>query len=293
MDQNVERTGPPSHIIKNHPSNSIISDIQSGINTRKKDRIDYAKLIANICYISTIEPKTVAEALKDEHWIHAMQEELLQFERNKVWKLVPKPADVNVIGTKWIFKNKTDEQGIVILNKARLVAQGYTQIEGVDFDETFAPVARLEAIHLLLSIACIQRIKLYQMDVKSAFLNGYLYEEVHVSQPKGFVDPVFPQHVYKLHKALYGLKQTARAWYERLSEYLQRQGYVRGITDRTLFINRTGENIIVAQIYVDDIIFGGFPDDNVTSFVNIMKPEFEMSLVGELSFFLGLQIRQN
>ncbi|KAA0058506.1 flocculation protein FLO11-like [Cucumis melo var. makuwa] len=178
---------PPTHIAKNHPSSFIIGDVHSGIITRKKERKDYAKMVANVCYTSLLEPTTVSATLFDEHWILAMQEELLQFERNQVWELVPKPPYANIIGTKWIFKNKTDEEGRVIRNKARRVAQGYSQIEGLDFGETFAPVARLEAIRLLLSYACFWRFKLFQMDVKSVFLNGYLSEEVYVAQPKGWI----------------------------------------------------------------------------------------------------------
>jgi hypothetical protein len=149
-----------------------------------------------------------------------MNDELHQFTRNYVWTLVPRPAKHNIIGTMWIFKNKIDEHGTVVRNKARLVAQGYTQIEGIDFDETFAPVARLESIRILLSIACHLGFKLYQMDVKSAFLNGVLQKEVYVEQSKGFQDPHHPHHVYKMKKALYGLKQAPRAWYERLTTYL-------------------------------------------------------------------------
>jgi hypothetical protein len=145
-----------------------------------------------------------------------------------VWTLIPKPKDHNIIWTKWIFKNKSDEHGTVVHNKARLVAQGYTQVEGVDFDKTFAPVARLESIRILLSISCHLQLKLYQMDVKSAFLNGFLLEEVYVAQPKGFQDPQYPEHVYKLKKALYGLKQAPRAWYERLTTYLLAHGFIRG-----------------------------------------------------------------
>jgi hypothetical protein len=174
------------------------------------------------------EPKNVKEALTDEFWIEAMQEELNQFKRSEVWDLVPRPDSVNIIGTKWIYKNKSDEKGIITKNKARLVAQGYTQVEGLDFEETFAPVPRLESIRLLLVVACILKFNLYQMDVKSAFLNGYLHEEVYVEQPKGFVDPDFPNHVYKLKKALYGLKQAPRAWYERLTQFLEDQGYKKG-----------------------------------------------------------------
>ncbi|KAA0037814.1 gag-pol polyprotein [Cucumis melo var. makuwa] len=176
------------------------SDLSAGIPTRRKEKVDYTKMIVDLCYVSAIEPTFVENALKDEYWINAMQEELLQFKRNNVWTLVPKPDRVNVIRTKWIFKNKTNESGNVTKNKARLVAQGYAQVEGIDFDETFAPVARLEAIRLLLGISCIHKFKLYQMDVKSAFLNGYLNKEVFVAQPKGFV--------YKLNKVLYGLKKA-------------------------------------------------------------------------------------
>ncbi|KAL4011543.1 hypothetical protein IC575_028603 [Cucumis melo] len=249
-------------------------------------------MIADLCYVSAIKPTSVENALKDEYWINVMQEELLQFKRNDVWTLVPKPDGANIIGTKWIFRNKTDESGCVIRNRARLVAQGYAQVEGVGFDETFAPVARLEAILLLLSVSYFRKFKLYQMDIKSAFLNGYLNEEVYVAQPKGFIDSEFPQYVYKLNKALYGLKQAPRAWYECLTMYLGKKGYSKGETDKTLFINKTNIDLIVAQIYVDDIIFGGFPKILVNNFIDIIKSEFEMSLVGELSYFLGLQIKQ-
>ena len=156
-----------------------------------------------------------------------MHEELHQFVRNDVWELVPRPKGVNVIGTKWIFKNKSDEHGTVIKNKSRLVAQGYTQVEGVDFDETFAPVARLESIRILLAIASHLNFKLYEMDVKSAFLNGMLQKEVYMEQPKRFIDPHRPNDVYKLKRALYGLKQAPRAWYDRLTAYLTEHGFKR------------------------------------------------------------------
>ncbi|KAK4857146.1 hypothetical protein QYF36_025054 [Acer negundo] len=176
-----------------------------------------ANLISYTCYTSQIEPKKVDEALNDEFWVLAMQEELNQFERNEVWTLVPKPKSTNMIGTKWIYRNKSNEDGNIVRNKARLVAQGYSQIEGINFEETFAPVARLKSIRLLLSISCVHKFKLHQMDVKSAFLNGFLQQEMFVEQPKGFVDAHHPNHVYHLKKALYGLKQAPRAWYERLT----------------------------------------------------------------------------
>ncbi|CAL8169299.1 unnamed protein product [Prunus armeniaca] len=178
------------------------------------------------------EPRNVKEALHHGEWFLAMQGELNQFVRNDVWYLVPRPVHTNLIGTKWIFKNKTDEQGNVVRNKARLVAQGYTQMEGIDFDETFAP-------------------------------------------------------------ALYGLKQAPRAWYERLSSHLLGNGYVRGSVDKTLFVKRFKKDVLIAQVYVDDIVVGFTSDLHVQDFIYVMTSEFEMSLVGELNYFLGLQIKQS
>ncbi|GAA0160579.1 transmembrane signal receptor [Lithospermum erythrorhizon] len=292
IDSSIE---PAAKIQKNHPVDNIIGQVEEGRNTRKTARVDYRKmagLFAEACLVSKIEPKDVKAALLDECWISAMQEELLQFKRNDVWELVPQPTDHNVIGTKCIFKNKSDEHANVIRNKARLVAQGYTQVEGVDFEETFAPVARLEAIRLLLALACLLKFKLYQMHVKTAFLNGFVQEEVYVEQPKGFIDSQYPEHVYKLKKAMYGLKQAPRAWYERLTIFLLKKGYVRGCVDNTLFIRKEVGKMMVTQIYVDDIVFGGVSDQLVKQFVQQMEGEFEMSMVGELKYFLGIQINQ-
>ena len=149
-----------------------------------------------------------------------MQEKLVQFMRNKVWHLVPRPKDRTVIGTKWVFKNNMDEQGTVVCNKARLVIKGYNQIEGIDYGDTFSPVPRLEAITLLITFAAHKKFKLYQMNVKTAFLNGNLEEEVFVEKTPGFIDAFHPDHVYKLDKVMYGVKQAPRAWYERLSQFL-------------------------------------------------------------------------
>ena len=207
-------------------------------------------------------------------------------------ELVLRPKDTHVINTKWIFKNKTDEDGEVVRNKSRLVAQGYTQVEGVDFDESFALVARLESIRILLSIVCIMNFKLYQMDMESAFLNGLLNEEVFVEQPTGFQDPHFPNHVLRLKKALYGLKQAQRAWYDFLTTYLLDHGFKKGQPDRTLFVKRDEKSLLVAQVYVDDIVFGSSINHLAQEFSKEMKKEFEMSMVGELNYFLGLQVKQ-
>ncbi|CAL8119010.1 unnamed protein product [Prunus armeniaca] len=216
----VIRRPSAKQVQKDHSFSDIIRNVDEKLRTQKQVCAE----VTNLCYVSLVKPKSVTDALADNDWILAMQEELNQFKRNYVWYLVPCPKDSNVIGTKWIFQNKTDEKGQIMHNKARLVAQGYTQIEGLDFDETFAPVVRLESVRLLLSIECHLRFKLHQMDVKSAFLNGVLQEEVYVEQPTRFQDPIHHNHVYCLKKALYGPNQAPRAWYDRLSTIFFKNG---------------------------------------------------------------------
>ncbi|GJU88582.1 putative ribonuclease H-like domain-containing protein [Tanacetum coccineum] len=239
-----------------------------------------------------IEPKKISQALEDESWVDAMQEELLQFKIQKVWILVDLPFGKRAIGTKWVYRNKKDERGVVVRNKARLVAQGYRQEEGIDYDEVFAPVARIEAIRIFLAFASYMGFIVYQMDVKSAFLYGTIDEEVYVSQPPGFVDPKFPKKVYKVVKALYGLHQAPRAWYATLSTFLLKSGYRRGTIDKTLFIKKDKNDIMLVQVYVDDIIFGSTKKSWCDDFEALMKSRFQMSSMGELTFFLGLQVKQ-
>ena len=168
----------------------------------------------------------------------------------KSWKLVLRPSDLNVIGKKWIFKNKLNEEGKIIRNKVRLVAQGYVLEEGIDYEETYASVARLDAIRLLLSLACANNFRLFQMDVKSAFLNGIIKEEVYIEQPPGFEDEKHSDWVFRIQKALYGLKQASRAWYEKLSSFLIAHGYDRGNVDTTRFIKRVNKGMIVITCYL-------------------------------------------
>ncbi|GJX56109.1 putative ribonuclease H-like domain-containing protein [Tanacetum coccineum] len=214
---------------------------------------------------------------EDESWVEAMQEELLQFKLQKVWILVDLPFGKKAIGTKWVFRNKRDERSIVVKNKARLVAQGFRQEEGIDYDEVFAPVARIEAIRLFLAFASFMGFPVYQMDVKSAFLYGTIEEEVYVHQPPGFVDPAHPNKVYKVIKALYGLHQAPRAWYETLSSFLLKNGFRRGTIDKTLFIKNNKSDIMLVQVYVDDIIFGSTTQSMCTEFEDCMHKRFKMS----------------
>jgi len=239
-------------------------------------------------FLSNIEPKNVNEVLANSYWVTAIQEELHQFERNKVWDLVPQPEDRSIIGIKWVFRNKLDELGTVTRNKARLVVQGYNQEQGIDYEETFAPIARIETIRILIAFAAHMEIKIYQMDVKSTFLNIYFKEKVYVMQPPGFESKEYSNHVFKLDKALYGLKQAPR---ERLSNFLLENSFRRGKVDNTLFLKSKGEHLLIVQVYVDDIIFGATHNDLCNEFSKMMRSEFEMNMMGELNFFLGLQVK--
>jgi hypothetical protein len=179
-----------------------------------------------------------------------------------------------------------------VRNKAHLVAQHFSQVEGLDFEEIFAPVAHLKAIRILLAFAAFKGFKLYQMNVKSVFLNDVIKEEVYVRQPTNFENPKYPHRVYKLSKALYGLKQASQAWYARLKTFLLEHGYVMGSVDKILFTLKHGTDFLLVHIYVDDIIFSGSAHTFVSRFQEMMENKFQMSMMGELNFFLGIQVKQ-
>ncbi|GJR25746.1 putative ribonuclease H-like domain-containing protein [Tanacetum coccineum] len=313
MDHTINVSPIPTlRIHKVHPKDQILGDPKSAVQTRGKIQKASSVQQALVSYIhkrnrtnhkdhqncllayflSQEEPKNISQALQDESWVEAMQEKLIQFKLQKVWVLANLPYGKKVIGTKWVFRNKRDERSIVVKNKARLVAQGFRQEEGIDYDEVFAPVARIEAIRLFLAFASYMGFTVYQMDVKSAFLYGTIREEVYVQQPPGFVDPAHPNKVYKVIKALYGLHQAPRAWYETLSTFLLENGFRRGTIDKTLFIKKNKSDIMLVQVYVDDIIFGSTKQSMCTEFEDCMQKRFQISSIGELTFFLGLQVQQ-
>ncbi|GJT25779.1 retrovirus-related pol polyprotein from transposon TNT 1-94 [Tanacetum coccineum] len=243
--------------------------------------------------LSKVEPKNFKMAVIEDCWFQAMQDEIHEFDHLEVWELVPRPIYVMVIALKWIYKVKLDEYGDVLKNKARLVAKGYRQEEGINFEESFAPVARIEAIRIFIANAATKNMIIYQMDVKTAFLNGDLQEEVFVSQPEGFEDQENPTHVYRLKKALYGLKQAPRAWYDILSKFLLANNFFKGAVDPTLFTRNSGKHILLVQIYVDDIIFASTDHNACHIFSKEMNSKFQMSMMGQMSFFLGLQVSQS
>nr|GEX81630.1 retrovirus-related Pol polyprotein from transposon TNT 1-94 [Tanacetum cinerariifolium] len=224
---------PIPEVTFDHPLNNIISQLSRPVSTRLQLH-EQAFFCYYDAFLTSVEPKTYKEALTQSCWIEAIHEELNEFERLEV---------------------KLDELGGILKNKARLVARGYRQEEGIDFEESSALVARLEAIQIFLAYVVHKNMVVYQMDVKTAFLNGNLRDEVYVSQPNGFVDPDNPNHVYKLKKALYGSKQASHAWYDMLSLFLLSQDFSKGSVDPTLFIRKNGNDLLLLQIYVDDIIF--------------------------------------
>jgi hypothetical protein len=274
------------NVQRDHPVDNILGDIKKGVITRSRVEI----FCEHYSFVSSFDPLKVEDALRDLDWVVAMQEELNNFKHNGVWFLIERPKQ-NVVGTKWMFCNKQDEHGVVTRNKAWLVAKDYSHVEDLDFDKTFTPVARLESIHMLLAYATHHGFKLYQMDVKSAFLNGQIKEEEYVEQPPSFKSEKYPNHIYKLHKALYGLKQALRAWYEWLSVFLIKNGFRIGKANSTLFTRKMGKDLFICQIYVDDIIFGSTNKSFCEEFNKIMIDRFEMSMMEVLTFFHGFQIK--
>ncbi|GJV50837.1 retrovirus-related pol polyprotein from transposon TNT 1-94 [Tanacetum coccineum] len=277
---------------KNHPIANVIGEPSHSVSTRKRLQTD-----AMWCYfdafLTSVEPKNFKQVMTELSWIDAMQEEIHEFERLQIWELVSCPDKVLLIKLKWIYKVKTSEFGGVLKNKARLVALGFRQEEGIDFEESFAPVARIEYIRIFIANAAHNNMTIYQMDVKTDFLNGELKEEVYISQPEGFVDLDNPSHVYKLKKALYGLKQAPHAWYDMMLSFLISQHFSKGAVDPTLFTRQAGNDLLLVQIYVNDIIFASTNTAMCNEFANQMTTKFKMSMMGQMSFFLGLQISQS
>nr|GEZ27155.1 hypothetical protein [Tanacetum cinerariifolium] len=353
VQPNHPMTYPNSKWRKDHPLNYIIGPLSRPVSTRLQlhEQVLFCYYDA---FLTSVEPKTYNEALTQACWIEAMQEELYEFERFEVWELVPRPDKVMVITLKWIYKVKLDELGGILKNKSRFVARGYRQEEGIDFEESFSLVARLEAIRIFLAYVAQKNMVVYQMDVKTAFLNGNLREEVYVSQPDRFMDSNNPNHVYKLKKALYthgmicyhrfcSLKTSQKVKLDELGGmlknkarlvscgYRQEEGidfeesfapvarleairiflayaahknmvvyqmdvktaFLNGSVDPTLFIRRNGNDLILVQIYVDDIIFAASTLKLCDLFANLMCFKFKMSMMGKISFFLGLQISQS
>lgn len=239
------------------------------------------------------EPTTFGEAKRDVEWVKAMKSELSSIERNRTWDLVNLPKGRKAIGLKWVFKLKRDPNGNILKHKARLVAKGYVQKQGIDFDEVFAPVARIETVRVLLALTGKNGWRVHHLDVKSAFLHGKLEEEVYVSQSEGFVNKAKIQMVYKLSKALYGLRQAPRAWNARLDKYLKQIRFTRCVHEYAVYTKKSRDNILIVGVYVDDLIVTRGSQREVNNFKQQMNQEFEMSDFGMLSYYLGIEVAQS
>ncbi|KAL0341917.1 UNVERIFIED_CONTAM: Retrovirus-related Pol polyprotein from transposon TNT 1-94 [Sesamum calycinum] len=253
------------------------------------------KLLSDIyetCNFIMLEPENFETAVKHKVWVQAMEEEIKMIEKNNTWELADRPKDKEVIGVKWIYKTKLNADGSIQKHKARLVAKGYSQLPGIDYTETFAPVARLDTIRALIAIAANKKWKIYQMDVKSAFLNGYIDEEIYVEQPQGFIAKGSEEKVLRLKKALYGLKQAPRAWYSRIDKYFMDRGFRRSLSEPTLYIKSQGNDTLIVSLYVDDLIYTGNNEKMIQDFKEDMMKTFEMSDLGLMHFFLGIEINQ-
>ena len=240
----------------------------------------------------TSEPSTYEEAAKSEHWRKAMEEEMAALRQNQTWELVPKPAKVNPISCKWVYKIKTRSDGSIERYKARLVARGFLQQYGIDYDETFSPLAKMKTIRVLLALAASREWKVWQLDVKNAFLYGELDREIYMEQPQGFERNAHPRYVCKLKKALYGLKQAPRAWYGKIAEFLVQSGYTPATADSSLFVKNNGDKIATVLVYVDDLIITGDLVEEISQTRENLSVRFQMKELGELKHFLGLEVEK-
>jgi hypothetical protein len=252
--------------------------------------IEYTTLF---CFFADNDPLIFNKTVTEEKWIDAMDEEIHTIEKNDTWKLTNLLENKKAICVKWVYKTKKNAKGEVQRYKARLVAKGYKQREGIDYGEVFAPVAWLETIRLMISLAAQHRWKIYQLDVKSAFLNGFLEEEIYVEQPLGYIKAENKSKVYKLKKALYGLKQAPRAWNTKIDRYFQDNRFEKCPYEHTIYVKKEADgNILFACLYVDDLIFTGNNPTMFEDFKKSMVQEFEMTNIGLMVHFLGLEVMQ-
>ncbi len=240
--------------------------------------------------VQDVEPICFEDAIGHALWDKAMDEEMAALDANKTWELVPLPEEKKAIGCKWVYKVKHNSDGSISRYKARLVAKGYAQTHGIDYEETFAPIAKMATMRAVIAVVASRGWVLHQMDVKNAFLHGELQEEVYLDQPPGYEDMSHPNHVCRLRKALYGLKQAPREWHDKIAKCLVTIGFRMLDADHSLYVRKSDEGIVVITIYVDDLIVGGDNEKEVEHVKSLLKQKFDMKDLGELKFFLGIEV---
>ncbi|CAL5401450.1 unnamed protein product [Camellia sinensis] len=280
---------PLSAPVSTHNAPHISSNTHSMV-TRSKSTSLFPT--AHLAQVPT-EPSSYKEASQSSAWTQAMNEEFHALQLQHTWSLVDLPPNKNVIGCKWVYRLKKNSDGSIARYKARLVAKGYLQEEGIDYEETFSPVAKQPTIRILLCLALHFGWSIKQLDVSNAFLHGVLHEEVYMTQPSGFIDSSHPHKVCKLHKALYGLKQAPRAWFSTFSTFLLSQGFIASHCDSSLFIKKTASAITILLIYVDDILLTGSDVSYITSLLAQMHKVFSMKELGFLNYFLGISVHMS
>jgi len=273
-------------------SHSMITCGKTGIS--KSKHYSYVYQIPSSPLLSSLlvmkEPKGFKSAAKSPEWLVAMKEEIRALKLNQTWELVPRPLAINVVGSKCVFRTKYHLDGSIDRLKARLVAKGYTQLYGLDFNDTFSPVVRASTVRIVLSITVSRGWNMRQLDVKNAFLHGLLQEQVYMEQPSGYADSSHPNHVCHLKKAIYSLKQTPRAWFHRFSHFSLTVGFNSSQADSSLFVYSSAHEIIYLLLYVDDIIIIGNNMSLTDSFIRKLRHEFSMKDLGILNYFLGLEV---
>jgi hypothetical protein len=236
------------------------------------------------------EPQNVQTALAHLGWKTTMEEEFAALQLNQTWTLIPRTPDLHIIGSKWVFKTKLKPDGSLDRLKARVVAKGYYQIDGIDYTETFSPVVKPGTIRMIISTALIQGWPIRQLDVKNAFLHGNITEDIYMEQPPGMADSQHPEYVCKLQKALYGLKQAPCAWFDRFSTFLLEYGFICSLVDPSLFILHSEHGLLVLLLYVDDMLLTGSTEALVSNFIQLLSGEFTMKDLGPIHHFLGIEI---
>jgi hypothetical protein len=240
--------------------------------------------------IQEVEPTCFEQAVGNPKWDNAMDEEMAVLDANATWELVALPKDKKAIGCKWVYKVKHNADGSVSRYKARLVAKDYAQTYGIDYEETYSPVAKMTTVRAIIAMAAVKGWSLHQMDVKNVFLHGDLQEEVYMEQPPGYVDETHPNLVCRLKKALYDLKQTPRASSDKIGQYLVTSGFQTSNANFSLYVKKTNHGIIVIVIYVDDLIITGGNNVDISDLKKLLKQKFEMKDLGELRYFLGIEV---
>ena len=289
--QQTPAAAPPTRA-HSSTGHSMINRAKAGVfktNPKYNANISFSDPLIMALHTTT-DPRSYKIAAKETHWIDAMKKEMTALARNNTWTLVPRPQNSNVVGSKWLFRTKFLADGSIDRYKARLVAQGFSQVPGLDFFHTFSPVVKATTVRTVLALAMILGWKLRQLDVNNAFLHGNLTEQVFMEQPQGFINPTFPNHVCRLNKALYGLKQAPRAWFHRLSTYLTQHGFTCSRADPSLFVYKRGSCIMYLLVYFDDLILTGNNEDLISKFVTTLNLEFAIKDLGCLGYFLGLEV---